>query len=331
MAKYTVKLKNPQDFNLDHIFDCGQCFRWEKEEDGSYTGIAFGKPVNMSIGYDEDGTAPLSPKEAMRRTQLRAAISDVTQYTRHKDVFLTIDNATLEDYKNIWAPYLDLDRDYSAIKAELAERDEVIKKAIEFGSGIRILRQDLWEALISFVVSQNNNIPRIKGCIESLATEFGTAAGVYCGREFYNIPAPEVLSSLCIEDLAPIRLGYRARYIIDVAKAVVSFGLPENYAQLVALTGVGPKVASCVALFGLHDMASFPIDVWVRRVMNQLYDIDEKDTRQMNALAKRAFGQYGGIAQQYLFYYIRSLGMDLTKEKGLAKDMRRARLARNTD
>lgn len=331
MEKCTIRIPKPPDFNLDHIFDCGQCFRWEKEEDGSYTGIAFGRPVNMSVGYDEDGKVSLPPKEARRRRELRAAISNVTQYTHHIDAFLTIENATFEEVNTIWKPYLDWERDYSAIKEELASKDEVMANAIEKGKGIRILRQDLWEALLSFTISQNNNIPRIKGCIENLAREFGEPAGTYRGKEFYNLPTAARLAELTPEELAPIKLGYRARYIIEMSKAVVKDGLPQGYWELVGLTGVGPKVASCVSLFGLHNMASFPVDVWVRRVMNRLYGIAERDTKAMHDFAKENFGQYGGIAQQYLFYYIRTQGLDVTREERLARDMRRARLARITD
>ena len=133
--------KGIKDFDLDHIFDCGQCFRWTKQEDGSYTGIAFGRVVNMQVAGD------------------------------NKDE-LVIDGCCEEDFNNIWRPYLDMDRDYSAVKVTLAEGDDIMARAIESGTGIRILKQDLWETMVSFIISQNNNIPRIKGCIEKLAKLF---------------------------------------------------------------------------------------------------------------------------------------------------------------
>ena len=269
MNKYI--LENVKDFNLRNIFDCGQCFRWKEEEDGSFTGIAFGKPVNMSFA---DGT-------------------------------LSIDNCTEDEFNNIWYDYLDLGRDYGAIKEKLSCCDCKMPDAIAAGPGIRILNQDLWEIIISFIISQNNNIPRIKGCIEKLSELFGEKAGEYRGKEWFNLPEPEVLAGLSVDDLAPVRLGYRAKYLIGTAKAVAENGLPENEEELLALPGVGPKVANCIELFGMGRMDSFPIDVWVMRVMNEVYGIDESDKKSMTNYAKEHFGELGGIAQQYLFYYIR--------------------------
>lgn len=272
IKKYSVS--GIRDFHLDHIFDCGQCFRWEKEEDGSYTGIAFGRPVNMSF--------------------------DVETET------LTIENADEKDFDEIWSGYLHLDRDYARIKDSLAESDPIMKDAIEYGYGIRLLRQDLWETIVSFIISQNNNIPRIKGCIEKLSELFGEFVGEYRGRRWYNIPTAEVMSKLTEEDLAPVRLGYRAKYLISVAQSVTTKGLPADADQVLALKGVGPKVASCITLFSMEMYDSFPVDVWMARVMNQLYGLDEKNRPAIEKYAREHFGELGGFAQQYLFYYIRS-------------------------
>lgn len=261
-----------KDFNLDHIFDCGQCFRWKKEENGSYTGVAKGKIANMSF---EDGT-------------------------------LIIDNSTEKDFNEIWKSYLDLDRNYGEIKEFLKANDQVINDAIEYGQGIRILQQDVWEAIVSFIISQNNHIPRIKGCIDNLSKEFGSFVGNYKGVDYYSLPSPEKLASLSEEELAPVKLGYRAKYLIETGKQVTEKGMPKNYEEVLALTGVGPKVANCICLFGLAKMDSFPIDVWVKRVMNKLYGFEEKDVKGMEAFAKERFGDLGGIAQQYLFYYMRN-------------------------
>lgn len=271
MEKYIAE--NISDFHLEHIFDCGQCFRWNRNQDGSYTGIAGGHPVNMKF-TEETGE-------------------------------LIIDNCTEEEFESFWKGYLDIERDYGKIKRKLSKGDPVMRKAIGYGYGIRILNQDLWETIVSFIISQNNNIPRIKGCIEKLAELFGQPAGEYEGRVWYDLPAPEVLASLTTEELAPVRLGYRARYLIETAKAVVASGLPENSEQLSKLTGVGPKVANCIRLFGMNQYDSFPIDVWMARVMHLLYGIGEKDFKAMEAYAKEHFGNLGGFAQQYLFYYIR--------------------------
>lgn len=298
MGKYIYE--GVKDFNLDHIFDCGQCFRWSRQDDGSYTGIAMGKPVNVSLKEAPEG-------EGRRRLDL------------------IIDNCSAEDFEKIWRSYLDLDRDYGAIKATLAESDEVMAKAISGGEGIRILKQELWETMVSFIISQNNNIPRIKGCIENLSRLFGESAGEYGGVEYYNVPSAEVMAELTADDLAPVRLGYRAPYLVETAKQVVAkggmdavaaelaaAGTPEEVCEyLRGFQGVGPKVASCIALFGLGRLEAFPIDVWVRRVMNRLYGIDEKDIKGMNAYAAEHFGINGGIAQQYLFYYIRGLDEQL--------------------
>ncbi|MGN0659066.1 MAG: DNA-3-methyladenine glycosylase family protein [Emergencia sp.] len=284
--RYTVE--NIRDFNLDHIFDCGQCFRWERREDGSYTGIAMGKAVNMRLEQAE----PESGSGTGGATGCR----------------LVIDNCTAEEFEKIWRPYLDLDRDYGKIKRKLSRGDKVMSRAVRHGEGIRILQQDLWETILSFIISQNNNIPRIRGCIEKLAELFGEPVCTCEGRLWHELPGPEVLAGLSVEDLAPVRLGYRAKYLIGTAKAVAEKGLPEDREQLSELPGVGPKVAGCIRLFGMEEHSAFPIDVWVARVMHELYGIDEKDRRAMEDYAREHFGQLGGFAQQYLFYYIRSLG-----------------------
>lgn len=303
------------EFNPDHIFDCGQCFRWERQQDGSYTGTAMGKIVNMRYEIDESGKDSDSNetcKENARDAEGKTGINGTSGT-------LTIDNCDEKDFYEIWTPYLDLGRDYAEIKAGFA--GEEIKKAAEYGGGIRILKQEFWEALISFIISQNNNIPRIKGCIESLAANFGEKIGEYNGKEYFAIPEPEVLAALSVEELAVCRLGYRAPYLIETARKVIAEGgkdavearlrkcesFDEAVQELRAFKGVGPKVASCVALFGLGFLDAFPIDVWMRRVMHRLYSIDEKDVQYMSRFAKENFAPYGGIAQQYLFYYIRGL------------------------
>ena len=276
-----------KDFNPDRTFDCGQCFRWDKENDGSYTGIAFGKPVNISFNEDE-------PFKGI----------------------ITIENASEENFEDIWHNYLDLGRDYGEINRELSQKDAIMSDVIKYSEGIRILKQDEWETLISFIISQNSNIPRIKKSIEALAANFGGIAGEYRGRVFHNLPTPEVLASLTVEELEPARLGYRAKYLIETAKAVSEdknekllknrdMMLEEAYDYLIGLCGVGPKVANCILLFSMGKIESFPIDVWIRRVMSKLYGFEEKDMKGMKAFAEETFGQYGGIAQQYLFYYMR--------------------------
>lgn len=278
-----VIVENVKNFRVKHIFDCGQCFRWEEEEDGSYTGIAGGKTVNIS-------EAPPSKAGSGKN--------------------IIIENATNGEYKSFWENYLDLNRDYGKIRKYLSRQDVVIREAMKYGQGIRILNQEKWEALISFIISANNNIPRIKKNINQLAETFGEKAGDYRGRAWYNLPTPEVLSRLTENDLAPIRLGYRAGYLIKTAKQVQEDGGKVFYEKLREYCGVGPKVANCISLFSMGKVDSFPIDTWVKKVMKSLYGIDEADTRAMEAFAKEKFSPYGGIAQQYLFYYMRETARD---------------------
>ena len=300
-----------RDFDLDHIFDCGQCFRWEREADGSYTGVAMGSAVNMRLASAEDEEAASGGEGT--------AEGGETAGTGSKEKTLIIDNCSSEDFDKKWRGYLDLERDYGKIKAGFS--GEQIQKAAEYGCGIRILRQEFWESLLSFIISQNNHIPRIKGCIESLAENFGEKICEYRGKTYYALPEAERLGELSEEDLAICRLGYRAPYLIKTARKVLENGgtdvveaklascscFEEAEEALREYPGVGPKVASCVALFGLGFLDAFPIDVWMRRVMHRLYGMEEKDVRRMSLYAKENFGEYGGIAQQYLFYYIRGL------------------------
>ena len=242
-----VFVESVKDFDLDNIFDCGQCFRWEKTETGMYLGTAYGRQAAMS--YDKD-------KELLK-----------------------IYGSSLEEFEGIWRHYLDLDRDYSSIKHILADKDPVMAKAIEYGQGIRILNQEKWETLISFIISQNNNIPRIKKCIDSLAATLGKKIGEFDGREFFALPDAETLAGAGLDDLAPCRLGYRAKYLIETARQVAEEGLDS-------LEKLGDD------------------NVWVRKVMNRLYGIAENNMQEMELFAAKNFGRYGGIAQQYLFYYI---------------------------
>lgn len=266
-----IILSGGSNFRPDHTFDCGQCFRWDREEDGSYTGIA-GRKIARIYGSDER---------------------------------IIIESPDRTADRVFWENYLDLNRDYGKIRDYLGKRDTVIREAMEFGRGIRLLNQDKWETLISFIISANNNIPRIKKNINMLAEMFGKPAGGFRGREFYELPEPEVLAQLTEKDLAPIRLGYRAPYLIKTAKMVADDGCCIREDRLRGYVGVGPKVASCISLFAFDNVDSFPIDTWVKQVMNKLYGIDKKDTEAMKKLAEDKFSPYGGIAQQYLFYFIR--------------------------
>jgi len=288
-------IKDVKDFDVDHIFGCGQCFRWDRQDDGSWTGIACGKIVNVSQQPPSDGAEqyPQTSDDTGTHAQTHPCCGRII-----------IDNADEEDWRDIWYDYFDMGRDYGQIKRELAARDSVIRRAIDYGSGIRILRQEPWETMISFIISQNSNIPRIKKNIRDLADLFGDEAGEYRDEVYHILPGPEKLASLKEADLAPVRLGYRAKYLIRTAQQVAA-GEEIDPCTLTGFCGVGPKVANCISLFSLDCLHSFPIDTWVKQVMHRLYGIDESDTRAMAEYAQKTFGEYGGIAQQYLFYYIR--------------------------
>lgn len=318
-----------RDFNLDHIFDCGQCFRWACQEDGSWVGIAGGQVVRMHLSPYSESLSDSLPESFPAKSVLPALSRDPN--TDGIDGILTIEGTDEKRFEDFWFDYLDLGRDYGEIKKSLSENDSQMSTAIQAGSGIRILKQDFWETMVSFLISQNNNIPRIKGCIESLCRLYGEpitdiydgagggAAISAEGNGWFSIPSPEVLSQLSEEDLKECRMGYRAKYMIELAKQVLERGGADAvYEQILAsdnpiealteFTGVGPKVASCIALFGVGRYDAFPIDVWMRRAMNTVYGIDENRMAQMQEYAREHFGKYGGFAQQYLFYYIRGLG-----------------------
>ena len=275
----SVIISGIRDFNAIHTFDCGQCFRWDKELDGSYTGVAHGKVVNVA-------------------------------YT---DSSVIISNTNIEDVKNIWIDYLDLNRDYSEIK-KLYIKDANLKPAMEFGYGIKILRQEIFECLVSFIISTQNGIPRIKKIVSKLCSMYGSKIE-YNGKTYYCFPTPEQLKGVTEKDLEPLKAGYRAAYIVDCINKVVSgeidlqkvasLDIDSARKELLKIKGVGPKVADCVMLFSMGKYEAFPIDVWVKRTMSNLYLDEDASVNEIQKYAKKNFGKYAGMAQQYLFYYAR--------------------------
>ena len=272
-------------FNLVHIFECGQCFRWNKEDNGSYTGVFKNNVLNV--------------KEDIGKIK-----------------FQGICDGNIED---VVKDYFDFNTDYTKIKETLSKVDEYLKESIKFGNGIRILNQDLWEVLISFIISANNNIPRIKGIIERIAKQYGKEIK-FQGKSYYAFPTPEELSKASVEDLRKLGLGFRDKRVYETTQKIKNGEIDLNRiaeikdtAQireiLETLPGVGPKVADCILLFGLKRFEVFPIDVWVRRVMNDLYIKNEDETKvnkkEIENLAKTKYANLAGIAQQYLFYWKR--------------------------
>lgn len=280
-------LKNQESFNLKDIFECGQCFRWNKEDDESYTGIWKENVVNV------------------KQDQNEIIFEGITK------------NENLE--KEV-KEYFDLDRNYEDIKQKLEKVDENIKESIKYGSGIRILNQDLWETIISFIISANNNIPRIKGIIERLSQKYGKEIK-YKDKKYYTFPTPEELKNVTVDEYRKLGLGFRDIRLYETTKMILENKInleelqknPNTFEvreKLLTLSGVGPKVADCILLFStLKRFEVFPIDVWVRRVMNDLYLKEENENKiskkKIEKLATQKFGNLAGIAQQYLFYWRR--------------------------
>lgn len=285
MEEQRYEIKDIKAFELEHIFECGQCFRWNKEENGSYTGVIKNGVLNVN---KENGNI----------------------------VFIGCLDRNIEEIVN---EYFDFYTDYEKIKNELSKIDDNMKKSIEYGYGIRILNQDLWECIISFIISANNNIPRIKGIIERLSKKCGKRVE-FNGKEYYLFPKVEELSKLSVSDLREMGLGFRDIRVFNTTKMirekVVDLDEIEKLnntelirEQLLKLDGVGPKVADCIMLFSLKRFDVFPIDVWVRRVMNDLYIHNENEEKvnkkEIAKIANELFGDICGIAQQYLFYWRR--------------------------
>ena len=279
-------LEDCKSFEPEHIFECGQCFRWNKQEDGSYTGIFKENVVNVK-------------KENNR---------------------IIFKGICKENIKEECIDYFDLDTDYDNIKSRLSNVDDYLKTSIKYGEGIRILNQDLWETLISFIISANNNIPRIKGIIERISKSYGKKI-VWNNNEYYTFPTPQELSKASVEDLRKLGLGFRDVRVYETTKIINENpdklkkladekDVNKLKEELLQFPGVGPKVADCIMLFStLKRLEVFPIDVWVRRVMNELYIKNEDEAKinkkEIEQLAKTKYGNLAGIAQQYLFYWRR--------------------------
>jgi N-glycosylase/DNA lyase len=306
------------DFDPEDIFECGQCFRWSRQPDGSYSGVVEGSFANVAYIPDEKR---YNIGDVRIWSNLYAGDGGAGGSGTGGTGSAGAGSAAADRREKFWRNYFDLGRDYTKIKRILSTEDSVMTRAVRLGGGIRILNQNKWETLISFIISQNNNIPRIKGCIEALCREHGRNIGLLKGVPLYAFPSVDRLSVLRSGDLDTCRLGYRAGYIADTARRVALDGgrilnqgekLPtaELEQYLLSLPGVGPKVAHCVMLFSMKKTDAFPIDVWMRRVMAGVYGMSERNISGMRDYAERNFGEYGGIAQQYLFNYIRKLKRD---------------------
>ncbi len=263
-----IKITN-ENFSLSQICRSGQCSRMEALSDKGYQLIAGGHYL------------------------------EAEQHGREVRLF-----CTEEEFQNIWREYFDLDRDYGAVIAQVDPADTYLRKAAAFGSGIRILKQDTWEMIISFIISQQNHIPRIRRCIRLLCEKYGEERKNGEGVLYRAFPTPESLAGASIEDLSRCNLGYRSRYIKETAESIAAGRIQlekikgsdyeEARKELLKLCGVGGKVADCICLFALHHMDAFPKDTHINQALASRYP------------AGFPFSRYtgiGGILQQYIFYY----------------------------
>ncbi|NMM65443.1 DNA-3-methyladenine glycosylase 2 family protein [Clostridium sp. P21] len=288
-----VIVKDVKNFELTHIFDCGQCFRWHKQENGNYIGVVYGRVIEIE------------KKE-----------NDVIIY-----------NTNEEDFKKIWIDYFDLNRDYSKIK-DVLSKDPILSTSVNFGYGIRLLKQDPFEIIVSFIISANNRIPMIKREIENISSNWGERLE-YKGNTYYSFPTIEKLSSVSVEELENCGVGFRAKYIKNTVNNIYIKGDVKNqeyneeydinwiksqeaekcHKELQNFMGIGPKVADCIMLFSMEKYSAFPVDVWVKRAMQYFYLAPDVSLKKIRDFGVSKFNDLAGFAQQYLFYYARENGI----------------------
>lgn len=272
-------------FNLKYTLECGQCFRWEKKAELNYIIIAYGRVIEVIQEGDK----------------------------------VTILNSNKEDFDNIWFEYFDLGRDYSKIKDELS-KDEILKKSVDYGYGIRILSQEPFELVISFIISARNSIPSIKKTIKKISERWGNEIE-YNGEKFYTFPTPEMLKNATEDEIRETGASFRSKYIVDTVsninkdlndidgvynlKRIASLSDDECHTALQEFKGIGAKVSDCIMLFSMKKYSAFPVDVWVKRAMMHFYDAKEGSLNKIRIFARDKFKDLSGFAQQYLFYYAR--------------------------
>lgn len=268
------------DFDLCQTLECGQCFRFYKQDENDYVVVAYEKLLHL-------------------------------KQLGNKLIFF---DTTEKDVQKLWIKYFDLDRDYGSIKSFLLNQDNKLKAAIDEKYGVRILNQEFHEMLISFIISQNKQIPHIKQIVRAISEKYGEYLGEINGEKYYTFPRVEVLGKVTEEEYRGLKTGFRAPYLYDASQKLANKEIEgcklkelneeDALSRLVEIKGVGNKVANCVMLFSLGFRSSFPIDVWIKRIMEELY-FGGNDTKKeiINEKALELYGQYGGYAQQYLFCY----------------------------
>ena len=274
-----VILEDVENFDAKAIFTCGQAFRWYEEKNGSFTTVHLGRVLNVLN-------------------------------VENKVIFK---GTNLEEFNEIWIDYFDLSTDYQSIRKSLSN-NEILAKAMEYGKGIRILNQNHFEMLISFIISANNMIPRIKKSIEVISMKYGKFICEDENRKYYSFPTVEELSKATVEDLREFaKVGFRDKRIFDTVNLIKNENIDlDNFEkldtdtlreELLKFSGVGDKVADCIMLFSYRRGEVFPVDVWIKRVMEELFIKEETPVKKISKEADRIFGKYAGYAQQYLFYY----------------------------
>ena len=273
--RYEIKVK---DFDLAETLECGQCFNFKKTDEDFYNVIAFGRVLHVG----------------------------------QKNDTLIFEGTTEQEYKSVWEDYFDLATDYGMIKEKIKKSSPELSDIIDKNPGIRIMRQEFFETLISFIISQNKQIPQIKQVIGMLSE----CCGEKCGDN-YLFPTPERLCEAGEDGIRKCKAGFRAPYIMDAVSKYLSGEISEDVIskldtdaareKLMTIKGVGPKVANCVLLFSLHRIESFPVDVWMKRIMEELYfEGRPTDKKVIESFATEKYGEYSGIAQQYLFKYVQT-------------------------
>ncbi|MEZ0537209.1 DNA-3-methyladenine glycosylase [Caldicellulosiruptoraceae bacterium PP1] len=270
-----------ESFDLASTFESGQCFRWNAIDKDTYLGVVNSKAVLI---------------------------------TKNEDQSVDIYNVSPDEFKKYFYWYFDFDKDYNQIIDELIGKDKILQKAVLKYNGMRLLNQEPFECMISFIISQNNNIKRIKGIIERLCERYGRQI-IFNQNILYSFPEPEDLKDVKLEDLLSIGLGYRAEYVIDAVKKVLDGEIileeleeveyEQAKKELKKIKGIGDKVADCILLYSLKKYNSFPLDVWTKRVLNNLYGFKSK--YDIETFIK-SLGEYAGYAQLFLFHYIRMNG-----------------------
>ncbi|HCC08330.1 MAG TPA: 8-oxoguanine DNA glycosylase [Clostridiales bacterium] len=276
-----IIITNLTHFDIDETLDSGQCFRYEQIGESEYIVVAYRRILRI----------------------------------KQENETLTLYNTTLEEYEKIWHKYFSFDEDYENIKNILSGKDEIIREAINYAPGVRILKQDLWEMIITFILSANNNIKRIKQGVLQISEKYGEFIAEVNGVKYYSFPTSELLSKATVLELHELKIGFRDKYIVDACSKVASSEVDfENLAnmstdeakkELLKIKGIGNKVADCILLFGLHRYEVFPTDTWIKKVMISLYIKKDVKIEEITKYALEHFGENSSYAQQYLFHYAR--------------------------